>query len=217
MILPGATLFPQSLLPLYIFEPRYRQMLADVLASHRMFVVAMQRPCCMRELPLPVAGLGLVRVSVTHPDGTSHLILQGLARVALGETVRYKPYRLMRVEPLPSQSAPDEILEPLLQRIRRLLRQRLDSHQPFPGITVWTADEAHPTAGPCSEFTARQLLEFVANLKEPECVADLISSTFIRQPTDRQVLLSTLNVAERLQLLAALLEEELARPPGKKA
>src|SRR5436853_288613 len=33
MILPNATLFPQALLPLYIFEPRYRQMLADALVS----------------------------------------------------------------------------------------------------------------------------------------------------------------------------------------
>ena len=34
MTLPNATLFPQALLPLYIFEPRYRRMLADTLASH---------------------------------------------------------------------------------------------------------------------------------------------------------------------------------------
>src|SRR5687767_10942678 len=77
MTLPNATLFPQALLPLYIFEPRYRQMLADALHSHRMFSVAMQRPDRMREAPLPVAGLGLIRVSVGHKDGTSHLILQG--------------------------------------------------------------------------------------------------------------------------------------------
>ena len=40
MTLPNATLFPQALLPLYIFEPRYRQMLVDMLHSHRMFSVA---------------------------------------------------------------------------------------------------------------------------------------------------------------------------------
>ena len=83
MTLPNATLFPQALLPLYIFEPRYRQMLADALHSHRMFSVAMQKPGSKRESPLTVAGLGLIRVSVGHRDGTSHLILQGLARVEL--------------------------------------------------------------------------------------------------------------------------------------
>src|SRR6266699_2414219 len=44
MTLPNATLFPQALLPLYVFEPRYRQMLADALHSNRMFSVAMQKP-----------------------------------------------------------------------------------------------------------------------------------------------------------------------------
>ena len=51
MTLPNATLFPQALLPLYIFEPRYRQMLADVLHTNRMFAVALQKPGRLREVP----------------------------------------------------------------------------------------------------------------------------------------------------------------------
>src|SRR5262245_25985656 len=74
MTLPGATLFPQALLPLYIFEPRYRKMLSDMLRSDRMIIVAMQKPGCKRETPCDIAGLGLIRVSVGHRDGTSHLI-----------------------------------------------------------------------------------------------------------------------------------------------
>src|SRR5512140_3294635 len=97
MTLPNATLFPQALLPLYIFEPRYRQMLSDALHSTRMFSVAMQKPGTSREAPSPVAGLGLIRVSVVHRDGTSHLILQVLTRVELEETVRYKPYRVQKI------------------------------------------------------------------------------------------------------------------------
>ncbi len=43
-LLPNATLFPcRPLLPLYIFEPRYRQMLLDSLNTNRMFSVAMQK------------------------------------------------------------------------------------------------------------------------------------------------------------------------------
>ena len=94
MTLPSATLFPQALLPLYIFEPRYRQMLADMLKADRMFSVAMQKPGKQRETPCEVAGLGLIRVSVSHQDGTSHLILQGLTRVELVETVRGLGYRV---------------------------------------------------------------------------------------------------------------------------
>src|SRR6185503_9110204 len=57
MTLPSAILFPQALLPLYIFEPRYRRMLSDALSSHRMFSVAMQRPGRTRETPCSVDGL----------------------------------------------------------------------------------------------------------------------------------------------------------------
>ena len=40
MTLPNLAFFPQALLPLHIFEPRYRRMLRDVLASNRIFAVA---------------------------------------------------------------------------------------------------------------------------------------------------------------------------------
>src|SRR5882757_1516626 len=125
MTLPNATLFPQALLPLYIFEPRYRQMLADALHSNRMFSVAMQRPGSGREIPSPVAGLGLIRVSVGHRDGTSHLILQGLARVELEETVRYKPYRVQRIRPLRSPPCNDLVVDALVGKVRELLEERV--------------------------------------------------------------------------------------------
>jgi Lon protease-like protein len=64
MTLPSATLFPQALLPLYIFEPRYRKMLSDALLADRMITVAMQKPGRKRETPCTVGGLGLIRVSV---------------------------------------------------------------------------------------------------------------------------------------------------------
>src|SRR6266542_2973235 len=131
MTLPNATLFPQALLPLYIFEPRYRQMLADALHSNRMFSVAMQRPGNSRETPAPVAGLGLIRVSVGHGDGTSHLILQGLARVELIGTVQTKPYRVAQIRPL-IRTAPDSVaIDALLAKLHDLVEERLQ-HGPFP-------------------------------------------------------------------------------------
>src|SRR5881296_1413713 len=132
MTLPNATLFPQALLPLYIFEPRYRQMLTDALHSNRMFSVAMRRPGTGRETPSPVAGLGLIRVSVGHRDGTSHLILQGLARVELEEAVRYKPYRVQRIRPLRSPPCDNVRVDALVAKVRELLEERIDLGLPFP-------------------------------------------------------------------------------------
>ena len=80
MTLPNVILFPHAMLPLFIFEPRYRRMIEDVLESHRMFCVAMQKPGAMRESPVGIAGLGMVRACVKKKDGTSNLVLQGLRR-----------------------------------------------------------------------------------------------------------------------------------------
>src|SRR5437667_12752329 len=126
MTLRDATLFPQSLLPLYIFEPRYRKMLADSLKTERMFSVAMQKPGRSRETPCIVAGLGLIRVSVDHQDGTSHLILQGITRVELRQTVQYKPYRVQCIRPL--QAAPNDsvTVDALLAKVHELVQERLE-------------------------------------------------------------------------------------------
>src|ERR1044071_1145369 len=132
MTLPNATLFPQALLPLYIFEPRYRQMLADALHSNRMLSVAMQKPGRGRETPSPVAGLGLIRVSVGHRDGTSHLILQGLARVQLESAVRYKPYRINRLHALHAPPCDNVAVDALLAKVRELLEERVKLGLPFP-------------------------------------------------------------------------------------
>src|SRR6185436_17412367 len=126
MTLPSATLFPQALLPLYIFEPRYRQMLADSLKSNRMFSVALQKPGRTRESPCAVAGLGLIRVSVDHEDGTSHLILQGLTRVELRETVQYKPYRVHTIRPLATEPADNGAVDALVEKVHELVERRLN-------------------------------------------------------------------------------------------
>src|SRR5213078_3718527 len=120
MTLPNATLFPQALLPLYIFEPRYRKMLKDALHSNRMFSVAMQKPGCTRETPCGVAGLGLIRASVARKDGSSNLILQGIARVELTETVRYKPYRVHRIRPLKTTATDSVAVDALTAKVLEL-------------------------------------------------------------------------------------------------
>src|SRR4051794_40633981 len=125
MILPEVTLFPQALLPLHIYEPRYRRMLADALTGTRQFIVAMQKPGYVREVPSTIAGLGLVRVSVENPDGTSHLILQGVRRVELVETVRYKPYRIHKLRPVESITNDSPTVDALLAKVRDLVTERI--------------------------------------------------------------------------------------------
>lgn len=216
MTLPNATLFPQALLPLYIFEPRYRQMLADVLKADRLFAVAMQKPGRMRETPAPVAGLGLVRVSVGHRNGTSHLILQGLVRVELEAVRRYRPYRVQRIRVLETPPANAVATDALLAKVHELLARRLQLGLPFPFPTMGAKKSGDGLPPTCSALAARDMLDHVASLKNPEHVADLVSCAVLRAATRRQTILETLDLEARLRRLILFLLAEIKEHGGDK-
>ena len=208
MTLPNATLFPQALLPLYIFEPRYRRMLADALESGRMFLVAMQKPGCRRESPSPVAGVGLIRVSVGHRDGTSHLVLQGLARVELLEVVRYKPYRVQRIRLLAPPPRNDMVVDALVTKVRELLEERIALGLPFPFPVAPESKsvEAGQLVPPPS--AAKEILKYLDGLANPEHVADLVSCAVLADGMERQTILETVDVEARLKYLVHFLLAE---------
>lgn len=209
MTLPSATLFPQALLPLYIFEPRYRKMLSDSLKSHRMFTVAMQKPGHMREAPCIVAGLGLIRVSVDHPDGTSHLILQGLARVELGQTVRYKPYRINSIRPLQPEPVDNVRVDALLAKVHELVEQRIKlgpspTFPPFKPAGKKKKSAEMPNALP-------EIMQYLQNLPDPETVADLVSCALLPRAEHRQTILETIEIDRRLKCLIRFLLADIRR------
>lgn len=207
MTLPNATLFPQALLPIYIFEPRYRQMLADALDTHRMFSIAMQKPGKVRETPSPVAGLGLIRVSVGHRDGTSHLILQGLARVELAEAVRYRPYRVQRINLIEAPPGDSGTVKTLIGRVRQLLEERTRLGLPFPLPVVSPERSEKDPDQP--DFSAKEILQYLDSLSDPEQVADLVSGAVLQRGVEQQTILETLDVEERLRRLIDFLLAEI--------
>jgi Lon protease-like protein len=215
MTLPNATLFPQALLPLFIFEARYRQMLADALHSNRLISVAMRRPGTTRETPAEVAGLGLIRVSVGHKDGTSHVILQGLTRVRLEKAVRYRPYRIHRVTALPTQPCNTTTAGALLATVRNLLKERIQLGIPFPFPFV-----SHQQPGPPDQlppaFSAKEVASYLDSITDPEQAADLVSCAVLAGGEDRQAILEAQDVETRLRRLAQFLSRDITDYPKKK-
>src|SRR5262245_46137068 len=200
MTLPSATLFPQALLPLYIFGPRYRKRVADSLKSHRMFTVAMQKPGQQREAPCPVAGLGLIRVSVDHPDGTSHLILQGLTRVELGQTVRYKPYRVNSIRPLQAEPVDNVMVDALLAKVHELVEQRikLGPSPGFPPFKAPATSKKKKKAQPELPTSVPEIMQYLESLPDAETVADLVSVALLSKAEHRQTILETIEIDQRL-------------------
>src|SRR6185295_5672405 len=213
MVLPNITLFPQAMLPLFIVEPRYRRMLADVLQGNRMFSVAMQRPGQKREIPLPVAGLGLVRAAVTHVDGTSHLVLQGLSRIELTEAVRYRPYRVNRIRALYSPPTQSVEVGTLTKKVRELVREHM-KHGPAPPTALLhqlakasNVDESSLADLPSVE----EFVSYLGKLDDPNQLADLVSCALLPSAMQRQAILSTVDLEERLRQLIHFLLAEIQR------
>lgn len=213
MVLSGACLFPQALLPLFIFEPRYRQMLAASLDGHRMFVIAMARPGSTRETPLPVAGLGLVRASVENDDGTSNLVVQGLSRVRLGKVIRYKPFRIMQIEPMVTDTAPSLLLTALEARVLDLVEARLQQGAvtSLSLLAQAAAGVTPPMEGDINDkISVESCLKSLRFLDNPSLLADLVALMLLSNPLARQIILQTVVVEERLKQLVRFLLAEVA-------
>lgn len=187
MVLPEAVIFPSALLPLYIFEPRYRAMLEAALQTDRMFCVAMARPASIGQSPAQpyysVSGLGLVRACVGRPDGTSHLVLQGVARVHLGRLRQAEPFCIAELEELRSTPVDSAEAKSAREEILELCRA------------------VAPEDGEMREKIESQL----EHLPDAGTFCDVVAHTFIADPFARQRTLEELNVGLRLQKVATYL------------
>ena len=191
MPLPGALLFPHALLPLHIFEKRYRAMLEHALSADRMFCVAMINPpqsdWDSTEDFRQVATVGLVRACVGRRDGTSNLILQGLQRVRFTGFIQVEPFPIAEVEPLASRPARSSIESDALgARVLDLYQKFKSSGREFPA----------------------NVDRYLADLSDPEMLADLMAATFVSDPLRRQKVLEELSVPQRLRLVIQYLGEE---------
>jgi Lon protease-like protein len=113
--LPNVVLFPGAFLPLHIFEPRYRAMLADALAGDRVIGLVLLRPGResddeARPPVYPIGCAGLISHADRLDDGRYNIILRGLEKfrivsetTATGAAVAH-PYRLARIEPIPEEA-----------------------------------------------------------------------------------------------------------------
>jgi Lon protease-like protein len=216
MTLPNAILFPDAMLPLYIFEPRYRKMLFDALHSNRMLSVAMQKPGRTRETPCQVAGLGLIRASVAGRDGTSHLILQGLARVELVGAVRYKPYRIQRIRALETTGTQGEGIEALVSKVIGLVARRLEQGSALPINVLSKLEELEDDRGGSGLLGVKQVIDYLMKVENADRLADLVSCTLLTKSTARQVLLETTDLELRLKHLIRFLTDEIQQSEKKK-
>jgi len=193
MTLSNVVFFPQALMPLHIFEPRYRQMLRDVLRTNRLLAVAGLNPVPSGEPdrfepPHRIASVGIVRACQKNGNGTSNLLLQGLARVEVLEILADEPYRRIRIRALASSpGAPVDENERLRRELARLLALKLR----------------------LAATDAAEMTDFLKTVGDPETFVDVAAYSLCENPVVKQKLLETLDVNRRLQLFTQQVRGEI--------
>ena len=217
--LPGCVFFPHTLLPLHIFEDRYRAMTRDALGAgdydelyepgsgdgERLIAMARLREGVDTDLahgdgPLgeqsrpPVHDtvcLGKIVAEQRLPDGRWHLVLRGVVRAAIrGEKLTAGGYRMAALAPLPDVSGP----RPDLDRPRRV-RQMTDAF-----------------AGLFPEVDLHQILaKAFGRCVTPGMICDVVASVLSLSPDESQELLDQTDPDVRTDVVLRHLRRHLAK------
>lgn len=189
MLLPGVVLFPHALLPLHLFEPRYRDMLEMALAGDSCFAIAGGgADDDSGNWEGTIATVGIVRDRRQNPDGTSDLVLQGVwrGRIAQVELEPFPRLRLRRLEEKVGGTVAElaEARDSVLRAARRV--SRLGGEMP------------------------RAILAFLNSLDEPAAFANTASHLLFDDLPHRLKLLEASSTLTQLETLASSLEAKAA-------
>ena len=189
--LPNVILFPRVELPLYIFEARYRKMLAQALAGNKFIAVSLLQKGWEAEkepYPIhPIVGVGLLKAVIQNADGTSHILLKGIERARIVKYLQMEPFRVARIRLIPDKVGDRRELREMGRTLRELFIKKLK-----------LASEK-----PAEEFTLPKELE------DPIALSHFVSFTVQTDPYLKQDILETTNANCRVKHLISLLEEEI--------
>ena len=188
-------LLPHGLVPLHVFEPRYRKMTRDCEEGMRVLALAHipDEVAAAGKPPrvLPVIGVGVLARVDRLPDGRFNIVLRGTKRARIVEELRSgEPYRLVRAELL-------EPAQPLSPRIAQLA----DSLKRL----VLALSSAHRTP----ELQA--LVQLAARVRDPGDLADVVAGALLEDPADRQAALEAVEILPRLELVTQAAAAVLAQ------
>jgi len=187
--LPDVTLFPHTMLPLHVFEARYRAMVTDALSRDRRLAVVMLKPGYEthyegKPAVQEIAGAGEIVKWERLPTGRYNMLVQGRWRVRIARELPTDTlYRMVRVDVLEDVAGSADVA-PLMRRVRDTCR------------TVLAAlDRPHDLLDTALGGDAT-----------PGVVADRVAAAFLPDAGVRQELLETTDVSRRLTRLVAALD-----------
>ena len=192
--LPNAVLFPNVFLPLHIFEPRYRAMVADALRGDRIIGMVLLHSGFEanyegRPPVYPVGCAGVISHSEPLPDGRYNIVLRGIEKFRITGEEHSLSYRVAHIDALP-EIVPDPD-RPTIRQIRKRLETLLAA-----SAERSSTDPKFPPAMP------------------DEDLINALAQYLQLDPIERQALLECDGILARSQALLELLEMKTLSPKG---
>ncbi len=197
--LPDLTFFPHTILPLHIFEARYRAMVTDALARDRRLAAVGLKPGYEatyegRPPVYEVMGVGRIVQWERLPTGRYNLVLRGEGRARIDRELPTDTlYRMVVATPLAETGGEGSAVAALTGRVKARCRRIL-------------------TAVGRSGVELQQSLDA---LEQPGELCDQVASALVPAPAVRQALLEELHVGRRLEKLVAALDDLLSHITGE--
>jgi Lon protease-like protein len=197
--LPDLTFFPRTMLPLHIFEARYRAMVTDCLARDRRLAVVGLKPGYEasyegRPAVHEVSGVGRIVQWERLASGRYHLLHRGEGRVRIDRELPADTlYRMVAATPLGETGAGGAAVPALAERVKARCRQILAA------------------VGQSGE----DLRTMMEGLEGPAELCDQVASALVPAPATRQALLEELDVERRLERLTVALDDLLSQLTGE--
>jgi Lon protease-like protein len=194
--LSNVALFPDLEIPLHIFEPRYRQMIADSLAGARRIGMVTVRPEAAGDMAgdpviFPIGCAGIITRAQQLPDGRFHLLLRGTERFRVEEEPPRpdeRLYRAARVETI--VDACDATDAARIEASRERVMALLDALAAAEGADA-------PDAGALGTVDDVRLVNGLSN-------------GLAFSPAEKQRLLEADSIAERFERLGELMSFRIA-------
>lgn len=194
--LPETVFFPNTVLYLHVFEPRYKQLIADALSGEGLIGVVQLRPGWDSDYygtpPVyKVLGVGRIAHSELLPDGRYNVTLHGEHRVQIVSESMCGEYRVAQCEILK-----EYVREENREQVQRLSESLHKVMEKFLAVLPQANDHIKPGAWPDPS---------------PGVLADLLAHLFMEDPYEKQCILSELDVWRRLQLVEVQVQQMLRR------
>ena len=201
--LPNVVLFPSVFLPLHIFEPRYREMVADALAADRMIGMVLLRPGWERDYEgrppvYPIGCSGVITHAERLPDGRSNIVLRGMERFRVVSEDGSRTYRRAIIE-----SIRDAALSVDDRAQIRSFRARLESMLSHSIEQARGLGEPHGKSAP-----ARADVSLPASMSDEDLV-NALAQYLDFEPLEKQALLEQPCLRSRAASLVELLEMKM--------